>query len=161
MRAPNPCVERFARWAPRSSPSEFFAIITPTALAIFAVWGNNNGLFDSLKDIETLKTIARGELDPNEMGSALRSDAAMANETSGGITNAWSIGLAGLLLAMSAFVSGWRMSPFAIVATLVILLGPAFGIPGFGELLQPWMVAGLAGVVVYLPGIIFGETGVA
>ena len=50
------------------------------------------------------------------------------------------------------------MSPFAAVATIVILFGPSFGIPGVGELLQPWMVSGLAGVAVYVPGILFGES---
>jgi serine/threonine protein kinase len=124
-------------------------------LAIFAVWGNNNGLFDSLKE-----TIASGELDA-DMGSALRHDAAAANQAVVGTTSAWSIGLAGLLLAMSAFVSGWRMTPFAVAATIVILFGPALGIPGFGipvaGQLQPWMLSGLAGAAIYVPGILFGE----
>jgi hypothetical protein len=75
----------------------------------------------------------------------------------------WSIGIAGILLAMSAFVSGWRMTMFAIPATVVILFGPTLGIPGIetashGELLRPWMVSTAIGLVIYLPGIIFGET---
>ena len=72
------------------------------------------------------------------------------------------MGIAGVLLVMSAFVSGWRMSPFALVATIVILFGESFGIPGFsvpgiGEV-KPWMTAALAGLVVYIPGVLFGES---
>jgi hypothetical protein len=124
-------------------------------LAIFAIWGNNNGLFDSLKEIDP------GSVDVSGLREGVAAKASETDATTsllGITTNAWSIGLAGLLLAMSSFISGWRMSPFAAVATIVILFGPSFGIPGVGELLQPWMVAGLAGVAVYLPGIMFGET---
>lgn len=124
-------------------------------LAIFAIWGNNNGLFDSLKEIDP------GSVDVSGLREGVTATARETDATTsilGFTTNAWSIGLAGLLLAMSSFVSGWRMSPFAAVATIVILFGPSFGIPGVGELLQPWMVSGMAGVAVYLPGIIFGET---
>jgi hypothetical protein len=124
-------------------------------LAIFAIWGNNNGLFDSLKEIDP------GSVDVSGLREGVAAKASETDATTsllGITTNAWSIGLAGLLLAMSSLISGWRMSPFAAVATIVILFGPSFGIPGVGELLQPWMVAGLAGVAVYLPGIMFGET---
>ncbi len=58
---------------------------------------------------------------------------------------------------MSSFVSGWRMTPFAAVATVVILFGPSLGIPGVG-VLQSWMVAGLAGMAIYVPGVIVGES---
>ncbi|MGB1707590.1 MAG: hypothetical protein ACPHF4_07185, partial [Rubripirellula sp.] len=68
-----------------------------------------------------------------------------------------SVGLAGLLLALSAFVSGWRMTPFAALATVVILLGPAFGIPGLATSVPPWMVAAVIGLVIYVPGVIWGE----
>ena len=67
------------------------------------------------------------------------------------------IGIAGLLLCMSAFVSGWRMTPFAIIATVLILFGPAIGMPGFGNSIQPWMSSILIGLLVYVPGILFGE----
>jgi hypothetical protein len=112
-----------------------------------------------LKNLESLK-------DLDGVGTSLRENAASVNETGTAMllgANPWSVGIAGLLLSMSAFVSGWRMTPFAVVATIVILFGPSFGISGFGDredgsqLIAPWIVAGLAGVVVYLPGIIFGE----
>ena len=72
------------------------------------------------------------------------------------------MGIAGALLVMSAFVSGWRMTPFAVVATLVILFGeslgvPGFPLPGFGEV-KPWMVATAIGLVIYVPGVLFGES---
>lgn len=130
-------------------------------LGVFAVWGNNNGMFDSLKNID-LQNITQGEIDTE----TLKRDAEVASSSAGRTAiagaNAWSIGIAGLLLTMSAFVSGWRMTPFAIAATAVILFGPKFGIPSLtipvvDKTLQPWMLAGVAGIVCYVPGIFFGE----
>lgn len=67
-----------------------------------------------------------------------------------------SVGIAGLLLAMSSFVSGWRMTPVALVATIVIMFGAGFGIPNLG--LPAWLIAAGIGILVYIPGIIWGET---
>ncbi|MCD0463553.1 serine/threonine-protein kinase [Roseiconus lacunae] len=76
-------------------------------------------------------------------------------------TSVWSVGIAGLLLCMSAFVSGWRMSPFAAVATIVILFGPALAIPSLAiagsVTILPWMIAVVIAMVIYLPGVIYGE----
>ncbi len=122
-------------------------------LAIFALWGNSSGLFESFKNIQSA--------DLGEVSTALRGAAAAAGETESDTqllgTSPWSVGWAGLLLVMSAFVSGWRMTPFAAVATIVILFGPMFGIPGVASLLEPWMVAALSGLAVYVPGVLFGE----
>jgi hypothetical protein len=49
------------------------------------------------------------------------------------------------------------MTPFAVVATLVILLGPILGIPDAGPL-PAWIVSTIVGLVIYVPGIVFGET---
>lgn len=73
----------------------------------------------------------------------------------------WSLGTAGLLMCLSAFVSGWRMTPFAVVATAVILFGarwgvPSIALPGVG-IAPAWLVAVAAGLLVYLPGAIYGE----
>jgi hypothetical protein len=74
-----------------------------------------------------------------------------------GVTaNVWSIGLAGGLLCLSAFVSGWRMTPFAAAATVVILFGASWGVPAIGPAAD-WMVAAGIGLVIYLPGVIYGE----
>ncbi|MDA8745289.1 serine/threonine protein kinase [Rubripirellula amarantea] len=133
-------------------------------LSVFAFWGNTHGLFDSLTDIETLKQIGSGNVDITAVRDAAWSATAESAATSGaegaGIagTNAWSVGIAGLLLVLSAFVSGWRMTPFAVVATLIILFGPVIGIPGVGSHVYPWMLSALIGLVVYLPGVLFGES---
>lgn len=71
-------------------------------------------------------------------------------------TSVWSVGIAGFFLCLSAFVSGWRMTPFAVVATIVILFGANLGIPAIGSV-APWMVAAAIGFVIYVPGIIYGE----
>lgn len=132
-------------------------------LAIFAIWGNQNGLFESFKELE-IPDLQSG-VDVDKIGQALDGASGVAAGTLdaetnmlGSNTSAWSIGLAGLMLVMSAFVSGWRMTPFAIVATIVILFGPTLGIPGVGDLLKPWMVSGLAGIAIYVPGVLFGES---
>ncbi|TWU51071.1 Serine/threonine-protein kinase StkP [Rubripirellula tenax] len=132
-------------------------------LAIFAIWGNHQGLFDSIKDIETLKQIGSGSADFDQLGSAVRDAAVNANQSDdkttmvGGGVSPWSVAVAGLLMAMSAFVSGWRMSIPAAIATVVILFGPSLGIPGVGDGIPAWAIAAAAGVVIYIPGILFGE----
>lgn len=130
-------------------------------LVLFALWGNQNGVFESFKQLDTLQDFQAGEVDLDEVGDAIRGaaetgSAVVTNET-GNRVSGWSLGVSGLLLVLSAFVSGWRMTPFALVATIVILFGPLIGIPGVGDRLQPWMVAALVGVALYIPGILIGE----
>ena len=110
-------------------------------LAIFAIWAQQAGLLDTIQEGVNMETFQ----DDSE------------SEIAGQSTSPWSIGLAGLLLCMSAFVSGWRMTPFALVATAVILFGASFGIPNLGSL-EAWMIAGAAGIVIYVPGVIWGES---
>ena len=121
-------------------------------LAIFAIWAHQIGLLEQVKTVAQ-NAAAQGSLDSGAVDQ-IRQTAAEVDSDSG---MNWSIGIAGLLLCMSAFVSGWRMTPFALIATLVILFGKSFGVPGVA-FLEPWMVAALAGIVVYLPGVVFGET---
>ena len=110
-------------------------------LAIFAIWAQGTGLVDKLADgavsIQTLN-------EPSD------------TDLIGKGTSSWSIGVAGTLLCLSAFVSGWKMTPFAVVASIVILFGPPLGIPSIGPL-QSWMLAACIGVAIYVPGIIWGE----
>ncbi|MDE0865308.1 MAG: serine/threonine-protein kinase [Rubripirellula sp.] len=133
-------------------------------LSIFALWGYGQGVFDHFKQFDALETVRSGQLDLNEVATAVTGTAASAKEPElktgflGGQVHGWSIGVAGLLLALSSFVSGWRMTPFAVVATVVILFGPTLGVPGLGAQLQPWMIAAVSGLVIYLPGIIVGES---
>ena len=111
-------------------------------LGIFAIWAQQSGLIQSVQaDGVSLETV-QGESESNLLGAS---------------TSHWSIGIAGLLLSLSAFVSGWRMTPFAVVATIVILFGPSLGIPTLGSMLQSWMIAAAIGMVIYVPGIIWGE----
>ena len=127
-------------------------------LALFAAQGHQTGIFDAFKNQDT------GQVDLDRFGSAIRETATVAARDASnldveteGRASTWSLGIAGLLLAMSAFVSGWRMTPFAVVATLVILLGPSLGIPAAGPL-PAWIVSVLTGLVIYVPGILFGES---
>ncbi len=123
-------------------------------LAVFAIWAKQSGLLDQVTTIAEAAA-TEGSFDSSVV-EELKASAATADSGSG---KNWSIGIAGLLLVLSAFVSGWRMTPFAAVATIVILMGSTWGIPGVGGLLAPWMVSALVGVAIYLPGILFGETG--
>ena len=127
-------------------------------MVVFAIWGNANGLFDSLKEID-YQQIRSGEIDLTGVKDAAANiDAQAKTELMGSRFSPWSVGIAGWLLVMSAFISGWRMTPFAIVATVAILLGPMLGIPGVSEMFEAWMVAAVVGVVIYIPGILFGES---
>ncbi|MEO1524728.1 MAG: protein kinase [Planctomycetota bacterium] len=119
-------------------------------LAIFAFAAQATGLLNE----ETVQEMQRQVQDGSLNLDTLPGDA--TTDSLGRSTSVWSIGIAGLLLCFSAFVSGWRMSPFAIVATLLILFGAGFGIPAAGPL-PAWVVAAAAGVIVYVPGILFGE----
>lgn len=122
-------------------------------LAIFAIWAQQTGLLDQVKSIAE-SAAQTGSIDQGEV-TALQDSAAELDSNSG---RKWSIGIAGLLLVMSAFVSGWRMTPFAVVATVIILFGQDFGVPGVGSALQPWMLSVLIGAAIYVPGVLFGET---
>lgn len=128
-------------------------------LAVFAIWGRNQGLFHSLAGIESIQDLTKGgaSLDAvRELATSIEANQSQASVL-GGSYNAWSIGISGLLLVLSAFVSGWRMTPFAIVATLVILLGETLGVPAIGSYAPAWLVAAGIGLAIYLPGIVFGE----
>lgn len=132
-------------------------------LCLFALWGNSRGLFDQFKQLDALETVRSGDLDIDGVSNVLKGAAATANNAEPKTMllawniHAWSLGLAGLLLALSSFVSGWRMTPFAAAASVIILFGPALGIPGLVSIVPPWIVAAAIGVVIYLPGIIWGE----
>ncbi|MGB7342624.1 MAG: protein kinase [Pirellulaceae bacterium] len=111
-------------------------------LAVFAIWAQNTGLVDTVRSGDVSVETITAETSSDLMGHA---------------TSNWSIGIAGLLLCLSAFVSGWRMTPFAVIATAVILFGPTLGVPDAGPL-QAWMISAAIGVAIYIPGVIFGES---
>jgi serine/threonine protein kinase len=122
-------------------------------LTMFAVWAQSIGLVD------TFKQSAQGSADVAEFRSQISEQGTLGSKANilGTEMSGFSIGVAGLLLVMSAFVSGWRMTPFALVATIIILFGPSLGVPGFGTI-EAWMIAALAGVAIYLPGVVIGES---
>lgn len=132
-------------------------------ILLFALLGNSQGLFEQFKQIDALETVSSGDLDLDQVSTALKDAAVTAKNSEVHAQlmvwdiHTWSIGLAGILLALSAFVSGWRMTPFAVVASLVILFGPAFGIPGLASRIPPWLVAAAIGGAIYLPGVIWAE----
>lgn len=69
-----------------------------------------------------------------------------------------SIAIAGGLLVASTLVWSWRLTPFAIVGTAVILLGPSWGLPELADWCPPWMLAVAVGVAVYVPGVLWAES---
>ncbi len=127
-------------------------------LVIFAIWTQQAGLLGQVTTIaESAATV--GDINPDAV-DRLTESAATVDSDSG---KKWSIGIAGILLAMSAFVSGWRMTISAVPATIVILFGATIGIPAIevpltDKVLQPWMVSALIGLLIYVPGVIYGET---
>lgn len=125
-------------------------IVGSLLLAIFAFAAQATGLLNEDTVREVQQQVQDGSLDLETLPADATTDSL------GRSTSVWSVGLAGLLLCCSAFVSGWRMSPFAIVATLVILFGAGFGIPSVGAF-SAWIIAAGVGVVIYVPGILFGE----
>ncbi len=134
-------------------------------LAVFAMWGNSQGLFNSIKEID-MSALRSGQIDLNQISDAANTMAAQAQSvdnapaTMGAMTvsSPWSMGIAGLLLCVSVISSGWKLTPFAIVATIVILAGTTLGIPAIGTWLPAWVVAAGAGAVIYLPGLYHAES---
>ncbi|QDV47681.1 Serine/threonine-protein kinase StkP [Stieleria neptunia] len=116
-------------------------------LAVFAFAAQSVDLFGE----EVLRSVRRGEFDLQTVADDVTTDAL------GSSTSLWSVGIAGALLCFSAFVSGWRMTPFAVVATIVILFGANLGLPGIGPA-PAWIVAAAVGFVIYLPGVLYGES---
>jgi hypothetical protein len=63
-------------------------------------------------------------------------------------------GVAGLLLLLSAFFRGWKVSLLVLPGAAVALLGHRFGVPGFGPL-GPSLVSMAAGMGLAVLGFIF------
>lgn len=63
-------------------------------------------------------------------------------------------GIAGLCLLISAFVSGTRMSMFAIPATILILFGEQFGVPGIAAIGGAQTTSIVAGVCIVVAGFL-------
>jgi eukaryotic-like serine/threonine-protein kinase len=72
-------------------------------------------------------------------------------------THGFAVGIAGLMMALSAFISGWRMSLFAIPAIAIAIVGPHLGIPDVGPV-AAWAVSCAAAFVLMIPGAIVSES---
>ena len=65
--------------------------------------------------------------------------------------------IAGLILAMSMLIFGWKMSLFAFPAALITLWGGAFGIPDFEGINSIHSLSALIGVGLFMAGVLFGR----
>jgi len=127
-------------------------------LAMAGMWVYNNDIVSS-DTIQNFKATATSG-DVKGMGETLQQGVASAAQNTDVRTllgtSGWAVAIAGLLIAASSFVSGWRMSLFAIPAVLVAIFGPALGIPAIGPL-SAWMIACAGAFVIMIPGALTGE----
>jgi serine/threonine protein kinase len=70
----------------------------------------------------------------------------------GDLFNSFTPGIAGLFLTISAFVSGARMSWFAIPAALITVLGATFGVPGIPAIGGPETTSAAIGLALLIAG---------
>lgn len=131
-------------------------------LIVFGLWLNLTGIV-TVEQISSLRdSVSYGAVDVDSVAAELESSVENAKQTEpsmvvfGGGTSGWSIGVAGLVLCLSSFVAGWRMSLFAVCGVALILFGPLGGIPPAGPL-PSWIVAAIAGVVIMVPGAFISE----
>ena len=76
-----------------------------------------------------------------------------------GLFNSFNPGVAGLILVVSSFFRGWRISLFAIPGAAIALIGPSvLGVPSSQPLDIRNLVTMAAGGVLMLVGIVFGRT---
>jgi len=127
-------------------------------LAMAGTWVYNNDIV-SPDMIQNFKATATSG-DVKGMGETLQQGVSSAAQNTDVRTllgtSGWAVAIAGLLIAASSFVSGWRMSLFAIPAVLVAIFGPAFGVPAIGPL-SAWMIACAGAFVIMIPGALTGD----
>ena len=71
---------------------------------------------------------------------------------------ALTIGLSGLVLIMSSFFRGWKMSVFVIPGVLIIILTAGFATEILGNPLLGYGASIAAGLIVAFMGYLFGQT---
>ncbi len=137
-------------------------------LAVTAMWAHRSGMLSQESIQEVTNSLRQGdvplsEIDLRDVGTNLRSSVGqMAASSSGPISSAGirmpSIAIAGLMLVATAFVGGWRMTPFALLAAGITIGGSSLGIPSIGPL-PSYATAAMMGLVVLVPGAMLSERG--
>ena len=124
-------------------------------LAMFGMWAYKNDIFspETIANIRSLDVDAFKETVQQEISSAAQNTEAPKVLGTSGLA----VGIAGILMVASAFISGWRMSLFAIPAVVVAILGPSLGIPSMGPI-PDWTIACAAAFGLMIPGVLFGDS---
>lgn len=127
-------------------------------IAWFVFRGRERGVFTPLENLDSTNMAW------DQIGSAVLATATGAAQEARDAANltashesTWALGIAGSFMATSCLVSGWRMTPFAIVATATMLMGPSWGIPTIGPL-PAWISSILLGSVFYLVGLFLRDS---
>ncbi len=127
-------------------------------LALLAVWAHRTGVIsgEALQNISA--SLRQGDVKFGDVDFGDVSDKLKANAEAATLLGARlpSVALASLLLIGSAFVSGWRMTPFAIVAAGIALWGSHFGIPAIGPI-PAYAMSAAAAIVLIVPGAMISE----
>jgi len=113
---------------------------TISAISDTAASGSVSAIRDSLQQVTTDAAAQSGSLPPL-LG-----------------TTGWAVGFAGLLLAASGLVSGWRISLFAIPGVAIAILGSSWGVPAIG-LAPAWSVACASAFAVFIVGVFLAGSG--
>ena len=122
-------------------------------LALLAVWAHRTGVVSS-EAFQTIRaSVRQGDVDFADIGDKLKTNSDAATLLGARIP---SVALASILMIGSAFVSGWRMTPFAIVAAGIALWGSYFGIQAIGPI-PAYAISAAAALVLMVPGAMISE----
>lgn len=149
--------EKAWRWLHRLFGSRMRFIVGCLLVVGCLLWVRQNDLFspDDLKtagsDLMEGKTASIK--DTLEAGNAKKSEP-LKLPLIGALFSSFAPGVAGLLLLISTFVSGVRMSLVAIPAALVVLFGQHFGIPGIEAIGGPQTTCYAIGAILVVAGIL-------
>ncbi len=133
-------------------------------LVMAGLWAHQNNVV-SAETLQSIRdTAASGAIDVDALRDSVQQGIVTASQKTDVPnllgTSGWAVGFAGLLVACSSFVTGWRMSLFAIPAAVIAIFGASFGIPAVGPI-PAWVIACAGACVLMIPGVWFGESGEA
>lgn len=127
-------------------------------LALTGWWAYSNGLVSAEALQSVRDSAASGMLDVDSIKTTVTAsvtDAATKQNMPKLLgANGWAVGFAGMLLAGSAFIGGWRISLFIIPAVILAIFGESFGIPAIGPF-PAWTIAAAAAAGILIPGVLF------